>query len=595
MLAAAFLPNTDLFKLSQATSGLPSQSDSRPQGPSIRNGSQENTPLLAIEKKKKDSSATATRPGYKDPTKSQAGTCGKASYRSPIVGSTKISTNPQAPEGSRKLTDQAVGMSAKTEQKAVAVVKSDFAKQLVADLPVNDQQAAVAMLKGYVKQQADGAGSYDTLVNIAAINNDMARVDLLLSMRLHVLTRPFVNETRVLDSMMTRAAVKGHTLLLSKLLDAHPHAHRNLLDRSVGTFAFNFFRKIESWFGSDAVAWQRTQGIDLVRAAARTANRETMTHLLDRAVDLTEDGSEMEDALYFAMSAGNAESTAVLLKAVLHENPGFAGNMIPTTLAAINKRAGVLEVLVSNGMILPPKRNWSEYAPPIEDYLHLKAADQQMPEGKAPARPLSRIALNSLIERRSSLTPELRKSLNGKHEKLSKAQTACQHAGIFPDSGWAMTAVEPFIAAGFTAQTAAGLADQLNSNAEFDFNERGVRPLLNLAGEVGAAFEYFVVEGKVRVNLPEYLMEQGMYGLVADLVKAVIDSAAKSATWTMKQAEREMLLAEALIETLGKQQNIFKEASWASGDPALFATLLNSQLKILEAHQLRYFGQKHVA
>ena len=142
---------------------------------------------------------------------------------------------------------------------------------------------------------------------------------------------------------------------MTRLLDAHPHAARNPADRSAGTAIFNFFRKVASWFGSDAVKWQRSEGKKLLQAVAGVGNAKTMDIVLARGFDLVGDRQFIKQALEWAVTCNNLETTAVLLKKVLSEEPDYVDSFHLTTMAALAGNAGVLNVSASNGMKVPGK------------------------------------------------------------------------------------------------------------------------------------------------------------------------------------------------------------------------------------------------
>lgn len=329
---------------------------------------------------------------------------------------------------------------------------------------------------------------------------------------------------RQLDKEIDKAIKKApDAMSLKELLDAHPHAGPDPADKSVGTFILDCFRKVASWFNSAAFAWQGKQAVALLNKAARAGNAEAIQILLDRGMDLAKDKPMVEPALRIAVASGNAEATRLLLGEVLRLDPGYCRNAELTGKAAHARQADVLEVLVEQGMALPPENSWPRYGQVIEGYLHWFAA------GKTTA--------------------------------------------------WS----------GFTAETVKRLVEKLDENVGRHIPQRVANAPAPLAKRIMRAFERITSTGKIRPDLLRHLMDQGMYGLVADMVVNAANLAAASPLWNAPDANRKVLFAIALDRSAGDRIDTVHQARDASGDPDLFDELLSPQLELLVA----YYKSRH--
>lgn len=381
-----------------------------------------------------------------------------------------------------------------------------------------------------------------------------------------------VNKTIDRPLTIRQAVEKGDSTSLKTLLDAHPYAGPDPKDRSTGTLIFRFFRQIASWFNSDASAWQGKQAVKLLEKAAAVGNVDVINILVDRCMDLGTDIRMIAPALYVAVAKGKPGATELLLKKALEIKPDYSLNVSLTTIAARRRRADVLEILVSNGMALPARAElWSRYGKAIGDYLKWAAAGRQ---GTDAPELLSFVAQGILGENDIDLKHEFGRCLNG--GDLNQAQKACSVQALVKVDA------KTYTEAGFTERTAKAMADAFNANASRHIARNSGNALATLAKAVTDEFDNFKENGFVWPYLREHLMNQGMYGVLADLVVTAFKSAAKQSM--AQDTDREMLLADALEKCAGEAEESLDTVRNASGDPDLFDKLLSPQLDLLIAY-----------
>jgi hypothetical protein len=105
-----------------------------------------------------------------------------------------------------------------------------------------------------------------------------------------------------------------------------------------------------------------------------------------------------------------------------------------------------------------------------------------------------------------------------------------------------------------------------------------------LLDAVGEKFREFTSKGEVESDMREYLMDKGMYRVLADLVMDAAALAAASPSWNQPGANRTLLFANALDQSAIKQKDPVQRARDASGNPDLFDKLLSPQLGMLIAY-----------
>jgi hypothetical protein len=400
-----------------------------------------------------------------------------------------------------------------------ATVEIDQAEVLPNTLTADDGKAEVKSLDRSLDMPADSTRRAVTPSNKAVSASREAKRGLQESKHPGFPGVRRQKKITRLDKEIYKAIETQNTQSLRDLLDAHPHAGPDPADHSVGTFILDCFRRVASWFNSAACAWQGKQAVALLNKAARVGNAEAIQILLDRSMDLARDKPMVEPALRIAVASGNAVATRLLLREVIREEPGYAKNVDLTGKAARAGRADVLEVLVEEGMALPPKRYWPHYGQLIEGYLRWLAA------GKTTA--------------------------------------------------WA----------GFAAERVSRLVEKLDSNAGRYIPQRVNNPPATLAQEVIDEFERITASRRIRPDLLKYLMDQGMYGLLAEMVVDAARSAVASRSWNAPGANRRALFANALDRSAGNWITIVHRAGDASGDPDLFDELLSPQLDLLIGYQ----------
>lgn len=392
---------------------------------------------------------------------------------------------------------------------------------------------------------------------------------------------------RQLDKEIDKAIKKApDAMSLKELLDAHPHAGSDPADKSVGTFILECFRKVASWFNSAAFAWQGKQAVALLNKAARAGNAEAIQILLDRGMDLAKDKPIAEPALQIAVASGNAEATRLLLGEVLRVDPGYCRNAELTGKAASEGHANVLEILVEQGMDLPEENFWPRFSIAIEDFLRWKAAVKQPAGGQ---KTLSRITQKDIKDKLDGLKPQFGWQLNGMRCSLNEAQKRWRLAAMYAGPGLPEVEEHAYTKAGFTAGTAKRLVEELNSNAKHHIFNREKSASVTLAQVLADEFTNITSTGKIRPDLLKHLMDQGMYGLVADMVVDAATSATASQSWNAPDANRKVLFAIALDRSAGDWIDTVHQARDASGDPDLFDQLLSPQLELLVA----YYKSRH--
>ena len=322
-----------------------------------------------------------------------------------------------------------------------------------------------------------------------------------------------------LDNEIFRAIEAQDTRSLRALLDDHPHAGPDPADNSVGAFFLKCFRKVASWFNSAAFAWQGKQAVALLNKAARVGNAEAVQILLDRGMDLARDRPMVEPALRIAVTNGHADATGLLLREVIREKPGYVKEAHFTTKAAHAGYTDVLEVLIEQGMALPPQESWPHYGQVIEGYLRWIASDKT--------------------------------------------------------TTWA----------GFTAETVKRLVEKLDSNAGRHIPRRADNAPATLRQAVADEFERITASGQIRPDLLKHLMDQGMYGLVADMVVNATSVAVAFPSWNAPGVNRKAVFAKALEQSAGDWIDIVHQAGDASGIPDQFDKLLSPQVDLLIAYQ----------
>ena len=105
-----------------------------------------------------------------------------------------------------------------------------------------------------------------------------------------------------------------------------------------------------------------------------------------------------------------------------------------------------------------------------------------------------------------------------------------------------------------------------------------------LLDAVAEKFREFTSKGKVESDMREYLMDKGMYRVLADLVAGAAALAAASPSWNQPHTNRAVLLANALDKSAIQQKDPVQRARDASGNLDLFDKLLSPQLGMLIAY-----------
>ena len=374
---------------------------------------------------------------------------------------------------------------------------------------------------------------------------------------------PADTTTRVNESAYAFEQVAGKTKARFTAKRAvHGPADARQPEEGIGTVIARIFREIVSCFSRIVFPWQSKQpGQDGYSG---------------------KDISEIFQKLQCAVEEGNAKATELQLKKVLELNPVYSTDVPLTAIAARGRRADVLEILVRNGMALPQRAtSWTRYGEAIGDYLRWVKANRQ---GTAAPEVLSFVAQTLLVKNYLKLTLELNESLNG--EALNKKQKACSVKALIEDETQAKALVEvdakTYSDAGFTEETAKAMADAFNANASRHINRKAGKASATLATAVTGVLNNFKDYGSVWPDPRKYLMNKGMYGVLADLVVTALNSAAEQST--APDADRGMLLVHALEQSAEEAVVSVHAASDASGDPDLFDKLLSPQLDLLIAY-----------
>lgn len=399
------------------------------------------------------------------------------------------------------------------------------------------------------------------------------------------------NRISQLDHQISMAIQAGNKAVLTKLLDAHPHAGPDSADKSFGTFIRNCFREVASWFNSAAFAWQGEQAVALLNEAARVGDAGVVQILLDRGMDLAKDKPMLEPALWTAVTSGNAEATGLLLREVILVDPGYVKNVELTTKAASEGHAKVLEVLVEQGMALPKENSWPRFGKAIAGFLRWEAAARR-PAGER--KTLSFTAQRDIKDKLDGLKPQFGWQLNGMRCSLNEAQKRWRLAAMYAGPGLLGVEEQAYTEAGFTVGTAKKLVEEFDSNADRYIFRRAKSASATLARVVADELANITSTGKIRPDLLKHLIDQGMYGLVADMVVDAARSAVASPLWKAA-ANRKVLFLKALDQSAGARTEVVPQARAASGDPGLFDKLLNPQLELLVAYCESRHDQEPVA
>lgn len=366
---------------------------------------------------------------------------------------------------------------------------------------------------------------------------------------------------KVAESASTaeQGAQETNSCFMAKQAAHGPAADASQSEECIGTVIARIFRGIVSCFTSIVFPWQSKQpGQDAYSG---------------------KDISKIFRKLQHAVEKSDAEATELLLKKVLELNPDYSTDVPLTAIAAQHRRADVLEILVKNGMALPARaESWSRYGEAIGDYLRWRAACRR---GVPSPEVLSCVAQILLVENHLNLKPEFNCNLNGR--ALNEAQKAYSVEALVKVESQAKALVEVdakiYTEAGFTQETAKAMADGFNANASRYIARTAGDASATLARAVSNVFDNFKENGAVWPYLRKYLMNMGMYGILADLVVTALDSAAEQSM--AQDADREMLLADALEKCAGEAEESLDDARNASGDPDLFHKLLSPQLHLL--------------
>ena len=386
--------------------------------------------------------------------------------------------------------------------------------------------------------------------------------------------------TLALDLKISRAIQEKNSVSLALLLDAHPHAGRDPGDQSASACIRQFFRVVASWFDSDAFAWQRKQAVTLLEEAVRAGNKESIALLLARGMDLGKDEQMLEPALRIAVEKGDAPAVRLLLREILQHDSHYAKNAELVDSAARGAKAAVLEWLVEQGMAIPAQECWQHYPEPIRDFLCWKAAAEA---GPCDLASLSCTAQRALREAKKQ-THQFRSQLNGINRRLNSAQNNFLLAGIagpVAASGLYEIQHETYMDAGFSQNTAAELAVQLNSNAKEYVKGLQKNAIARLATAVAAEFDRFLASGEIRPDLLTFLLNNGMYAHAAFLVVAAFEEVRQDPARPGSSDQRRPSLAKALRQSAKDQAPLVEQAAQLSGDAALFHRLLDPQLVLL--------------
>jgi len=135
--------------------------------------------------------------------------------------------------------------------------------------------------------------------------------------------------------------------------------------------------------------------------------------------------------------------------------------------------------------------------------------------------------------------------------------------------------------AGFSQNTAAELAVQLNSNAKEYVWGLQKDAIARLATAVAAEFDRFLASGEIRPDLLTFLLNNGMYAHAAFLVVAAFEKVRQDPARPGSSDQRRPSLAKALRQSAKDQAPLVEQAAQLSGDAALFHRLLDPQLVLL--------------